>query len=1355
MSKRKLSQGLQCITKFFKLSADLDRNSTADEILSENTERVPVEEKTLGESKKNNKASIKVVNEIDGSGVIVDQDSSDLDNVTENTELEDSVDADTDMYPRFNNHGNPSQRGRLNQNYYNARQDERYRQSYENQRDFQYPRESYDRHDIPFNQHPNRNHYENYRNNYQGDDRRCYEDFQEQESFTRPPIHNRRYNEGEVYSNDHYQYENTNFNRSRRRNQSHDNIGSQPHERVQRSFSSEVAGNRQDFKKSDSYSSSENSKGPEKSRNEPSQNRQNQNVDGKGDQSCQKDNKSTDKNNVNKQDLSPKPVVNKNSVSSVFSPGRNIYQSDQYFSAVDKLQDGEEKTNVKTTPSKNLKRHMSDIIGNHSESKGAQNSKGKSPVRRQESAPVGSGKEKTPNKMDKMDFSSIKKALNEVKSQDDTCMKGKQEMDHNTSECQTINSPIQNKTIDNKMESSPIERKRSVDNVKEKTSSVQETVPLLPLQRKNSKEKIHGGKAQSSPRSRNSSGDSQGILSPKTDAKQRSAFHVVLPREDRSSEISKMSPKENPLSPLDRKRSSSGDLKPIKQVGIQSPDSKVIDSTYNAISEEEGSLSGSPEKSGISLKSALSYPEWKRLKAQQDLALQKEREKNRKCIELANTPEEYRKLLKLKEKKAREKERSRRISETETEKKSEKSVENNDSDEEIESSQLPTLHNSQNSFQAIQDKVGSDEDIDLEESDDDDLEAPSFLFSLEEASTRPIPSTPTKITHLESPGPCSPTPEADLTDITTKTLLSSKFSLDQLVSEKVDKSEDQRDYEEMHAKLEEGLKKGGFVKDTLEIVEPQEDEILPEHEKHLQEFKILDSVISEVHPGDVIFQPLLHQSRFTGSLSLQTCGFTPGASYIDKYLSTLQPKDYSLLLTSNILQNTLDSVACQEAVLRWLFLLMSVHSNQLVTQGCHKTLLEHLNRQIHFKQLPQTWIPPIPDVLSVFCNYGCEVSRLLPDNIADSTEEYSSHIIQEEQNGMIPRGGNSICRNLHLVLNIIGQCLHSRPRYSSKQLTDLLIILCHVAMDKSHNSEVLPHEFQVCLKGILKSYSSNYWDAHCNELCHTLFKITGHHHNRQYLAQLLPEDKRGAYLQRRLAYLYLQDMFDVGRDTDIKDYKIKCLHVYLTKLQHLVTTDVYKLSSAISYLDIAVGNSAIKVSEKEDLQYLCDQLKKISGDVKDSVQMLDRSWVKDMMVRVCSKWTLYLLTVGSKQKSMFAYTKKKTPAVFEIKTVEASQGDISSQSEGEEESKDVPKDIIVDSRTPIITDIQCIMDENSNQSHSKTFTLDNENFENEIDKEIDNTVIIKIEKPDIIPISDSPMEVDLTEDDLPDLLDHS
>jgi hypothetical protein len=36
----------------------------------------------------------------------------------------------------------------------------------------------------------------------------------------------------------------------------------------------------------------------------------------------------------------------------------------------------------------------------------------------------------------------------------------------------------------------------------------------------------------------------------------------------------------------------------------------------------------------------------------------------------------------------------------------------------------------------------------------------------------------------------------------------------------------------------------------------------------------------------------------------------------------------------------------------------------------------------------------------------------------------------------------------------------------------------------------------------------------------------------------------------------------------------------LPKLHTLVSTDVYQLASAIGYLNLAVGNSAIKVAEK-------------------------------------------------------------------------------------------------------------------------------------------------------------------------------
>ena len=82
------------------------------------------------------------------------------------------------------------------------------------------------------------------------------------------------------------------------------------------------------------------------------------------------------------------------------------------------------------------------------------------------------------------------------------------------------------------------------------------------------------------------------------------------------------------------------------------------------------------------------------MKAQQE-ELTKEKEKTRPCIEIANTPEEYRRLLNL-ERQKKKKEKSRKSSE------GEKDVNKlSISDGETESGQLPSLLNNHNSFQAI------------------------------------------------------------------------------------------------------------------------------------------------------------------------------------------------------------------------------------------------------------------------------------------------------------------------------------------------------------------------------------------------------------------------------------------------------------------------------------------------------------------------------------------------------------------------------------------------------------------------------------------------------------------------------
>ena len=57
------------------------------------------------------------------------------------------------------------------------------------------------------------------------------------------------------------------------------------------------------------------------------------------------------------------------------------------------------------------------------------------------------------------------------------------------------------------------------------------------------------------------------------------------------------------------------------------------------------------------------------------------------------------------------------------------------------------------------------------------------------------------------------------------------------------------------------------------------------------QLEVLESVIRPCHPGETIFHSDLHQHLFDSSVSPAQCGFSPGNSYIDTYLHSLQPGD--------------------------------------------------------------------------------------------------------------------------------------------------------------------------------------------------------------------------------------------------------------------------------------------------------------------------------------------------------------------------------------------------------------------------------------------------------------------------------
>ncbi|XP_060075781.1 E3 ubiquitin-protein ligase RBBP6-like [Ylistrum balloti] len=565
---------------------------------------------------------------------------------------------------------------------------------------------------------------------------------------------------------------------------------------------------------------------------------------------------------------------------------------------------------------------------------------------------------------------------------------------------------------------------------------------------------------------------------------------------------------------------------------------------------------------------------------------------------------------------------------------------------------------------------GSDVDIDEEDSDDE-LETPFFLTSLTEASSRPIPSTPTKginSSKTESPTP-SCRPQISLAPLSS---FNSGFSLDVLLAEAIDKTSEERQCEDMHAVLEEGLRKGGFVKDTLEVSEEAvvDEDLLPEHELKLKEFQIYKSKMSEVHPGENIFLGNKYQCLFNADVSLQACGFVPGTTYIDKHLITVQPANYVTLLTSDIMLMCFDAISCQDAVLRWLLFIMSVHPSHLLINCCYKTIQEHLYSCQHFScKAKHTWSPAVTDILSILCNYGADPNELLPKSLVPNTESLRKSLFQ--QNNEIPPAGKYNRENFRLVLSSLAMAFQIRPKYTDRQVTQMIVMLCKAALDKSLNNYMLTHEFEVVLASLMKLYTEADWTSQSLILCRELSTLTEHHHNKVYLAQLLPPTTKGNFLQRRVSFLMIHQLFYPDQkisDDVVLHFQLNRVHNVLPRLQGLADEDIYMLASSVSLLDLCIGNGLIKSAEKEDLEYITEQMKKLTGEVRDNVRMLDKTRIKDMMIRITSKWTLVLLSTGSKQRTLFECPGnfRKSLSEVKIETVDASQTDQASESEEED-----------------------------------------------------------------------------------------
>ncbi|XP_074643238.1 SMC5-SMC6 complex localization factor protein 2-like isoform X2 [Tubulanus polymorphus] len=518
-----------------------------------------------------------------------------------------------------------------------------------------------------------------------------------------------------------------------------------------------------------------------------------------------------------------------------------------------------------------------------------------------------------------------------------------------------------------------------------------------------------------------------------------------------------------------------------------------------------------------------------------------------------------------------------------------------------------------------------------DDSDDDLMEAPSILdnnssrkLSLSEENLDSSSRSPDKSFDLD-----------DSNSYTWSNSTSSKttITLESLLENKRNQVKKENLYGPMEANLKSDLAKGGIRNMTFD----EESNELPAGEEYLtalQKLQMNASTITTQHPGEVIFIPNNYQQVFdVKSLTLDSCGFTKSpTSSLDKCLAKL---DYSMLaqyLDGDFILLCIHQLSTPNAFLNWLFQTVSIHEDYNVIRAGF-----HILYRVLMDDKCKDWAPPIKHIAEIFINYGASKESLgLEVEVLDNLGLTELRVQSDNQDIDSEEINDFGMENLISVIQIIAYSVQKRSHlYSSDELISLLLIICKVAIDETLTHDVLKYDFQVCLSMIIDAFKPETWSENFVVLVNKLSTLCEHHHNQVHIIRLMPHGKRGYKLQRSVAYCTLINrMLNIRNPSEGVDVKVSRLHALLANLKDQFDGDYYRLYSMVQIVDLSVGNETLPPHEKESLYILTDIMRALMSELRDNVHMIDCTKVKDLVVRIISKWTFMhqaMANVGKKR----------------------------------------------------------------------------------------------------------------------------
>ncbi|XP_068597601.1 SMC5-SMC6 complex localization factor protein 2 [Brachionichthys hirsutus] len=465
--------------------------------------------------------------------------------------------------------------------------------------------------------------------------------------------------------------------------------------------------------------------------------------------------------------------------------------------------------------------------------------------------------------------------------------------------------------------------------------------------------------------------------------------------------------------------------------------------------------------------------------------------------------------------------------------------------------------------------------------------------------------------------------------------------------------------------------------DLLRIAEYEESEenqgegISAEQQLFLQHYSLMSSAIKDVPPGEVVFNLEKFGRIFNpDTLELRKCKVNAQGP-AQKTLLRSSPAHLKLHLNIGLFQEAYDSHSpCPNAVARFLFKMMSVHHESVVSEKILQALCDIACTAAYQivqngSQTFKVWVPTLADMTLVLLNMGAAFVTLFP--FEDLQPAFTEGDLLE---GVCIKSESPSCNkeqitfpehNYNSILKYLSYCMALCPRaYSDDELLLLLTVLGKVNMDTRLilQSSVELYPLQCKMVNNVRD-----WNTVLPRICLALTDLTDDHHNMCQLVQLLPENTRGKELRQHLSLSMISKLLDGNctyRPTE-SQLQLRDLRPYFCRMRPTVllrgmlsssrrsrkdkedTASLDQQSYYLCYSLLTLANEAssfqiFPARQKEQLLLLCTELEiHVKCDIRESEKCLYRSKVKDLVARIYTKWQIRLRRMKPLHDKLYDY----------------------------------------------------------------------------------------------------------------------